>query len=321
MAELLRSGAVVALPTETVYGLAADAMNTQAVRQVFAIKGRPLIDPLIVHINHLNWLDELTDSVSLRGYVEMLVEAGFWPGPLTLVLPRRKVVPDLVTAGLETVAIRYPAHPLMRRVLDLSGLVLAAPSANPFGYVSPTMARHVWESFGERVPHILDGGPCSAGIESTILDLSIEGRATILRPGPVTLEALRAVLPIPVSVHRKQADADGKKEGLKAPGLLTRHYSPRTPMTLFSEIDSVAISNPAESAVVFISKSDVPPNLGCPHCFWLSEDGSLKTAAHHLFELLRKLDNGDYGHLYWQLPPEQGLGMALRDRLQRAAAR
>ncbi len=321
---LLCSGEVVALPTETVYGLAADAMNTRAVRQIFTIKGRPLLDPLIVHINSLERLDELAESGAVRPYVDSLVGAGFWPGPLTLVLPRREKVPDLVTAGRTTVAIRFPAHPLMRKVLDLSGLVLAAPSANPFGYVSPTTAQHVRDSLGTGVPYILDGGACSAGIESTILDLSVEGEARILRPGPVTLEALQATLPLPIFSHLgggQGGEEEDPSRGMKAPGLLARHYSPKTPMTLFSRMETITATNPSESALVFVSKSGVPPDLDFPHCFWLSEDGDLETVAHHLFELLRKLDAGGYAHLYWQLPPDHGIGTALRDRLQRASAR
>ena len=184
-AELLRAGACVALPTETVYGLAADATNPAALAQVFAIKGRPLLDPLIVHVLDQTALAEVSEPDPRLAKI-----ASLWPGPLTVVLRRKSVVPDLVTAGKDTVAVRIPAHPLFREVLRLAGRPLAAPSANPFGYVSPTKAQHVSDSLGERCPWIVDGGACAHGVESTILDLSVPGRARLLRPGPISLETM-----------------------------------------------------------------------------------------------------------------------------------
>ncbi|MEO0040395.1 MAG: hypothetical protein RIS38_1343, partial [Verrucomicrobiota bacterium] len=213
----------MALPTETVYGLAADATNPAALAQVFAIKGRPLLDPLIVHV-----LDQAALADVAEPDPRLAKLAHLWPGPLTVVLRRKPVVPDLVTAGKDTVAVRIPAHPIFREVLSLAGRPLAAPSANPFGYVSPTKAAHVRDSLGERCPWIVDGGACAHGVESTILDLSVPGRARLLRPGPIPLETLRGLLGEVEAVTRvasQQAAQD-------APGMLERHYSPATRVAL-----------------------------------------------------------------------------------------
>jgi L-threonylcarbamoyladenylate synthase len=213
-AELLRQGACVALPTETVYGLAADATNPAALAQVFAIKGRPLLDPLIVHV-----LDQAALTEVAEPDPRLAKLAALWPGPLTVVLRRKSVVPDLVTAGKDTVAVRIPAHPLFREVLRLAERPLAAPSANPFGYVSPTKAQHVRDSLGERCPWIVDGGACAHGVESTILDLSVPGRARLLRPGPIPLEKLRELIG-EIEVVTRAANQQAAQD---APGMLERH--------------------------------------------------------------------------------------------------
>lgn len=307
-ASLLRSGECVALPTETVYGLAADALNPAAAGKVFAIKGRPLIDPLIVHVPDLAALARVAEPDP-----RLTALAPLWPGPLTVVLRRRPEVPDVVTAGLCTVAVRIPAHPVFREVLRLSGLALAAPSANPFGYVSPTRASHVIDSLGERCPWVVDGGPCEHGVESTIVDLSTPGVARLLRPGPVPLERLRALLGEVVTAVRP-ADQTAAQA---APGMLDRHYSPRSRLRLFpagGAPDPVA----SGEAVLFVRRR---PDRSGPDVFHLSESGTVEEAAHNLFDLLRRLDARGYALIHAELADPSGVGAAFNDRLTRAAAR
>ena len=308
-AELLRAGACVALPTETVYGLAADATNPAALAQVFAIKGRPLLDPLIVHVLDQTALAEVAEPDPRLAKI-----ASLWPGPLTVVLRRKSVVPDLVTAGKDTVAVRIPAHPLFREVLRLAARPLAAPSANPFGYVSPTKAQHVRDSLGERCPWIVDGGACAHGVESTILDLSVPGRARLLRPGPIPLEKLRELLG-DVEVVTRAASQQAAQD---APGMLERHYSPATRVVLFPNGTLPVIAN-LRSAVLFLGRrAHAPANADV---FLLSEDGSTEEAARHLFDLLRQLDARGYETIHAELAPSAGIGAAYNDRLTRAAAR
>lgn len=308
-AELLRSGEIVALPTETVYGLAADALNPLALAKVFAAKGRPLLDPLIVHVADRAELERIA-----RPDPRLDRLAAFWPGPLTVVLPRLPVVPDLVTAGRETVAVRIPAHPVFRAVLARVG-PLAAPSANPFGYVSPTLVAHVRDSLGERCPWVVDGGPCAHGVESTILDLSDPARARLLRPGPVTREALEAALGAPVEVVSRAAE---EREAQIAPGMLARHYSPRTPMRLVAR-GAEPVMPSAHAALLLQSRRPAPPSGA--DIYYLSESGDPAEAARALFALLRQLDGRGYEVIVAELADESGLGVALNDRLRRAAAR
>lgn len=308
-AAALRAGGLAAIPTETVYGLAADALNPTALAQVFSIKGRPLLDPLIVHVTDLAGLAEVAEPDP-----RLALLAPLWPGPLTVVLRRKACVPDLVTAGKDTVAVRIPAHPLFREVLRLAGRPLAAPSANPFGYVSPTQAGHVRDSLAERCPWIVDGGPCRHGVESTILDLSVPGRARLLRPGPVPVETLRALLGEVEVVTR----ASSEHAAQDAPGMLERHYSPATKVLLFPHGGTPAIMG-VPSAVLFLSRRAHPP-VGA-EIFHLSENGSVEEAAHNLFDLLRRLDQRGFSVIHAELAPPAGLGAAFNDRLTRAAAR
>ena len=308
-AELLRAGQCVALPTETVYGLAADASNPTAVAQVFAIKGRPLLDPLIVHVPDLAGLAQVAEP---DARLEKL--AALWPGPLTVVLRRKAGVPDLVTAGKDTVAVRLPAHPVFREVLRLAGRPLAAPSANPFGYVSPTRAAHVVASLGARCPWVVDGGPCEHGVESTILDLSVPGRARLLRPGPIPVETLRGLLG-EVEVVTRAASQHAPQD---APGMLDRHYSPATKVALFP-VGSLPVVANLRSAVVFLGRRASPPVNA--DVFLLSESGAVAEAAHHLFDLLRRLDGRGYETIHVELADPAGVGAAYNDRLTRAAAR
>jgi L-threonylcarbamoyladenylate synthase len=308
-ADLLRSGECVALPTETVYGLAADALNPSALAQVFAIKGRPLLDPLIVHV---------LDLAALAGVAvpdaRLAALASFWPGPLTVVLRRQACVPDLVTAGKDTVAVRIPAHPVFREVLRLAGRPLAAPSANPFGYVSPTKAAHVSASLGARCPWVVDGGPCAHGVESTILDLSTPGRARLLRPGPITLEALQAKLGA-IEVVTRAAHQQAAQD---APGMLERHYSPATRVVLFARGTTPPAAAGKVARLLLARRADLPAG---PTDFFLSESGSAEEGARHLFDLLRALDARGFDVIQAELAEPVGIGVAYNDRLTRAAAR
>ena len=308
-AELLRSGEIVALPTETVYGLAADALNEAAVHKVFEAKGRPFLDPLIVHVPDL---DALAGVAVPDARLSRL--AAFWPGPLTVILPRRECVPDLVTAGKSTVAVRIPAHPLFREVLRLSGRPLAAPSANPFGYVSPTTADHVRDSLGGRCPWIVDGGPCAHGVESSIVDLTQPDRVRLLRPGPISLERLQAALgPIDVVTHATSQDA-----AQDAPGMLERHYSPNIPVLLFERGAPIPTLPPGAALVLQARRDKLPPRT---RDYYLSERGDAEEAAHALFALLRRIDREHHSIIVAELAAPAGIGAALNDRLRRAAAR
>lgn len=308
-AALLRAGEIVALPTETVYGLAADAFNPAALAKVFAAKGRPLLDPLIVHVSDRAQLERVAKADARLDRLN-----AFWPGPLTVILKRLPSVPDLVTAGQETVAVRIPAHPVFRKILELVG-PLAAPSANPFGYISPTLVSHVRDSLGERCPWMVDGGACVHGIESTILDLSDTTQARLLRPGPIAREALEAALGIPVEVVTRAAETN---EAQLAPGMLARHYSPLTPLHLFAR-GTAPVIPPAHTALLLQSRrKSLPAGIDT---FYLSESGDLVEAAHALFAILRKLDRRGYEAILVELAEPTGVGVALNDRLRRAAAR
>lgn len=313
--ELLKSGKVVALPTETVYGLAADALNPDAVRQIFTIKGRPLMDPLIVHVLDLEHAAELAQ---IDATAQQLAEA-FWPGPLTLILPKKPCVPDLVTANQPSVALRSPNHPLFRAVLRASGLCLAAPSANPFTYVSPTRAEHVQKTLGDRVPCIMDGGPCEHGLESTILSLLDPQLPIILRPGPITAEAIEAVIHRPVASSQAEIDMDDKNNpvSIAAPGLLKQHYSPKTPLYLCGH-EELNGKDPL-AAYVFWQRPETL-NFNSKFIYWLTEDGSVEVAAKSLYHLLQTVDHQGHKAIFFEnLPSNEGLYLALKNRLQKAA--
>ena len=315
LANVLARGGIVAAPTETVYGLAADARNAKACRAVFRAKGRPANDPLIVHVNSIVQAGE----VAVLNDAAHLLATTFWPGPLTLVLPKQPGVPSIVTSGLESVAIRMPAHPLFRELIKRSGCPLAAPSANPFGYISPTTAAHVRDGLGQRINYILDGGSAEIGVESTILDLRNPGKPAILRPGSISREALEQVLGRNVAAYALKAPAH---TAAPAPGMLERHYSPRTPLTLAEKITPEFLRNLAKTeAVLFIHK----PKLTRPepNVFWLATKGDeLMAAAHNLFNQLRTLDSGGWTQIHAELAPgSSALALAINDRLSRAAAK
>jgi L-threonylcarbamoyladenylate synthase len=306
-AALVRAGGLVAFPTETVYGLGADAFDARAVARIFAVKGRPALDPLIVHVAGVDELPTVARAVPSE--VERLA-ARFWPGPLTLVLPKAERVPDLVTSGLDSVGVRVPAHPAALALLRACGRPIAAPSANPFGYVSPTTAAHVADLLGERVDLILDGGPCAVGVESTILSL-VADEPTILRPGGVPREALEAALG-----RRVSSAARGARP--QAPGQLETHYATRTPLRL---LDGPATRAPAERRTGLLAFAHEPPReAGYAAVEVLAPDGDLTTAAASLFAALRRLDARGLDALEAEPCPDHGLGHAILDRLRRAAA-
>ncbi len=314
LAGVLAGGGLVAAPTETVYGLAADAFNAKACRAIFRAKGRPANDPLIVHVNSLAQADEVA---IINDSARKLAQA-FWPGPLTLVLPKRAGVPAIVTSGLPSVAVRMPAHPLFRELIRISGCPLAAPSANPFGYVSPTTAAHVRDNLGQRIGHILDGGAAEIGVESTILDLRNPQKPGLLRPGAISREALEKVLGRRITAYRRKVKPSAASI---APGLLERHYSPRTPLTLTRKLRIPRAGQAGvNKALLFIEK---PNGISGANIFWLSEErGDLTQAAHNLFERLRTIDDGRWSHIHAELAPGTGaLATAINDRLARAAAK
>ena len=315
MTDVLKNGGLVALPTETVYGLAGHAFDESALRQIFSVKGRPLIDPLIVHVLDVNMAHE----VAVLNDRALCLAQAFWPGPLTMILPKQKEVPSLVTAGLDTVAIRVPAHPVFRSILALSGLPLAAPSANPFGYISPSCAEHVQNMLGDRLEHVLDGGPCAHGVESTIVDLSSDV-VRILRPGPILASQLEHVLEERVEGPQQLSQSDEAKPQLAA-GQLHRHYSPRTPAQMV-EIFPEELNG---SACVLLSRptselNDALQGRGA-QVYWLSESGDHGEMMQHLYAMLHRLDGLNYIQLYFERPEKSEGSLALLDRLTRACAK
>lgn len=312
----LRAGDLVAVPTETVYGLAADALNPAACRKIFTAKGRPAADPLIVHVADL----ETAKTLAEFGPTAERLASAFWPGPLTLVLPKKPLVPDIVTAGRSSVALRMPAHPVARRVLRLTGRPLAAPSANPFGYVSPTTAEHVATGLGKRIELILDGGPCAIGVESTIVDLRDPRRPRLLRPGGVSRREIERTLGRKfLGPEPRAGRATAKTRGYVAPGQMARHYSPRTPLVLHSRITADQIRrSPSDEAWLVFQLAGRP---GGPNVFSLSRTRGLAAAARGLFAALRRIDEGGWRTAHAELAKGSGLADAINDRLRRAAAR
>jgi L-threonylcarbamoyladenylate synthase len=303
-ARLLLEGELVAFPTETVYGLGGDATNQRAVAAIFEAKGRPQFNPLISHVLDAG---EAARLVRWNDIADRLA-ARFWPGPLTLVLPRAKDSPValLATAGLDSVAVRAPAHAMAQALIRAVGRPLAAPSANRSGAVSPTRAEHVAESLGGRVKMILDGGPCEVGLESTVLDLTTAA-PTLLRPGGATREAIEAVIG-PLALSDAIPSGDSAR---KSPGQLASHYAPARPVRLG------ATSAAADEALLAFG-SDVPS--GALLTLNLSPVGDLAESAANLFAMLRALDRPDVVRIAVMSIPQTGLGLAINDRLRRAAA-
>lgn len=301
----LLKGNCVAVPTETVYGLAANALDPAAVVRIFEIKNRPAFDPLIVHVTGLEQAQGYAEEIPapLRSLAEY-----FWPGPLTILVSKGSNIPDLVTSGLPRVALRAPAHPLAQALLHALPFPLAAPSANPFGYISPTTAKHVFDQLQGKIPYILDGGHCRVGVESTIVGFE-NGQTTVYRLGGLAIEKIEAHIgPVQVQLNQSSNPA--------APGMLKSHYAPRKPMILLEKTPW-----PDEKRRIGLltlrRRTDLPEHA---LQIVLSETGDLAEAAQNLFAALRTLDQADIDLIVAESLPEEGLGRAINDRLRRAAA-
>ena len=339
-ADALRRGELVGMPTETVYGLAANAFDASAVARIFAAKDRPSFDPLIVHVvRPAGPLErEVLSGLEDEGVVEVsrlpqlareradILLRRFWPGPLTLVLPRGRKIPDLVTSGLDTVAIRMPSHPVAQALLKTVALPLAAPSANRFGRISPTTAAHVVQELGDRIGIVLDGGASTVGVESTVVAIAGDGTLTLLRPGGVSVEAIEAT----ASVRLARAPVTAAPGGPAAsPGMSGVHYAPRTPLHLFPGPVALPVDAGCVGLLgVFTSKeeaagvvAELERRYGVPVVLRaLTQTGDLEEAARNLFTAMRELDAGDVP-LILAAPPggNEGLALAIADRLRRAS--
>ncbi len=304
--ELLEAGEVVALPTETVYGLGGCALDPEACAKIFEVKERPLSDPLIVHLPDAGWLERVARPNELA----RKLAKKYWPGPLTMVLPRREIVPDLVTAGEETVAVRMSGHPVFSRVAEALGQPIAAPSANRFGRISPTSAGHVLSELGGRIPLILDGGPCAHGIESTIVLVREQG-VEILRHGPVTAEQLAEF-----------GQVLEPRGGVAAPGNMKSHYAPRTQLVIFDSLPGEGLNRdegPWPERTGLLSWQG--KGRGFALVEHLSAGMDLREAAANLYGAMRRLDEAGLELIVAEAVPETGLGVAIMDRLRKAAAR
>ncbi len=300
---ILKNSGVVAFPTETVYGLGANAMDAAAVAKVFEVKRRPRFDPLIVHVCGIQQAESLVAE-----FPEKARELArcFWPGPLTLVLPKNERVPDIVTAGLPSVAIRMPDHPVALSLIRAAGVPLAAPSANPFGYISPTTANHVREQFGNSIPCVLDGGHCQIGIESTVISFAEESPC-LLRPGGLPLKEIHRILG-PVNCSQKL------RKSMLSPGQLPSHYAPHTPLIQGADREC---NQPGRVGLISLKEPENRDGFYAVEV--LSSTGDLREAAANLFAALRRLDALSLDAIVFQPVPTDGLGLAIMDRLQRAS--
>ncbi|GAB5523257.1 MAG: L-threonylcarbamoyladenylate synthase [Roseivirga sp.] len=305
---LLQQGELVAIPTETVYGLAGNALNPDAVASIFATKKRPSFDPLILHTDSLEKIGGFVEEVP--PLAKKLADE-FWPGPLTILFKKKALVPDLVTSGLDTVAVRIPDHPLTLSLLESLDFPLAAPSANPFGYVSPTSPAHVQQQLGEAIPYILNGGDCEVGVESTIVSFEQE-QPVVLRMGGLAVESIEEVLgPVEVRAHSSSAPA--------APGMLKSHYAPGKWFVLIDSAEAFTLPENEQFAVLVFDQ--FIPSVPIERQFKLAPDGDVREAAKQLFGMMRMLDDKDgVEEIIAIKVPDVGLGRAVNDRLSRAAA-
>ncbi|WP_353720604.1 L-threonylcarbamoyladenylate synthase [Dyadobacter sp. 676] len=302
--EFLIKGELVAIPTETVYGLAGNALNEKAVLSIFEVKNRPAFDPLIIHTDSLEKVAIYVSDIPEKARI---LAGKFWPGPLTMLLPKRDIVPDLVTSGLDTVAVRIPDHPLTRELLAQLGFPLAAPSANPFGYISPTKPGHVDQQLGDRIPYILDGGECEVGIESTIVGFE-DDETIVYRLGGLDINEIESLTGPVVLMPHSTSDP-------KAPGMLKSHYAPRKPLHLRRRADIV----PGGEETGYLLFDRYLEGADRKYQRLLSPNRDLKEAAHNLFAYLRELDGLPVMEIKAELVPANGLGLAINDRLQRAS--
>jgi len=306
-AEIIKRGGIVAFPTETVYGLGADAFNPLAVARVFEVKKRPSFDPLIVHVADPANVKKLAKEISSDA--KKLTER-FWPGPLTIVLLKEENIPDIVTAGLPSVAIRMPNHPMALALIEESKCPIAAPSANLFGYLSPTTAEHVRDQLGDQVDLILDGGPCPVGVESTIVSF-LEEEPMLLRPGGVSLEEIESVI--------GEVGTSPSEDRPTAPGMLPKHYAPRTPIILDWSEKSIDLYK--DKNIGLLVFQEPVNNLKLRPMEILSKRGDLREAAANLFAAIRRLDALNLDLIVATPIPEVGLGRAIVDRLRHAASK
>ena len=317
-ARLLQQGELVALPTETVYGIAADARNGEAVKKIFEAKGRPQDNPLIVHICGMEMLNGIVSEVPERA---KKLAAAFWPGPLTMVMPRGPEVSDVTCAGLDTVGVRMPSHPVVQQVIKASGVAFAAPSANLSGKPSPTNAQDVFTDMDGRLPLILDGGECDWGVESTVVSVVGE-KPTLFRPGHITLEDLERALGEEVEVSKAILEKLPEGAVVRSPGMKYKHYAPKADVTLLdgtfeqfkAYVDAHAAENP--SCLCFTGEAE---KLGVP-CVEYGREGDGADQAKHIFRSLRALDEQGDAVVYARCPQKDGLSMAVYNRLIRAAA-
>jgi L-threonylcarbamoyladenylate synthase len=309
-ADLLLNGEVVAIPTETVYGLAGNGLSSDTAVKIYKAKNRPLHNPLILHISEWSKLDNLIDYIPQP--LQHLMDH-FQSGPLTLLLPKSALIPDIITAGQDRVAIRIPAHPITRLLLQSINIPLAAPSANPFGYISPTTADHVYQQLNGKIPYILDGGPCSLGLESTIIGVERE-KIIVYRLGSLDIDQLEAIVG---SIELKSQYK--KNESVAAPGMLKQHYSPKTRFYYNIEVlDLLDIHAKASiGGLVFQHKN---PSLDPNNQLVLSTEGNLDEAAANLYKYMHILDNMNLDAIWAESIPKIGIGKAINDRLERAAS-
>ncbi len=304
--QLLREGKLVAIPTETVYGLAGNGLDEEAVAAIFDAKNRPSFDPMILHTSALEKVQPLIYPIPKK--LQILANH-FMPGPLSILVRKRDSIPDIVTAGSPKVAIRIPSHPLTLTLLSKLDFPLAAPSANPFGYISPTIPDHVYQQLGDKISYILDGGPCKVGLESTIVD-ETDGVVTILRKGGVPVEEIEKWVG---KVKVKERSSSNPQ----APGMLDSHYSPTVPLVIADLSEVMKKYDPQR--IGYLSFRELSPDLPKNHQFVLSRSGDLQEAAYHLFSFMRQLDELDLDIIVAQLLPEEGLGRAINDKLRRAS--
>jgi len=320
-AKVLKAGGLVGIPTETVYGLGANGLDPEAVARIFRAKGRPQDNPLILHIPEALWLERYCTDIPAAARV--LAER-FWPGPLTMILPRKENVPDVVTAGLDTVGMRCPAHPLCREIIRLAGVPVAAPSGNASGRPSPTTAAAMLEDMDGKIDAILDGGPCSVGVESTIIDLTCTP-PRLLRPGGIALEQLEEVLG-EVAVDPVVTRLMGAGERPRAPGMKYRHYAPRAPVTVVtggaerSAAYIAAHAGPEDGIVCFDEFTELyAGGPGARTVVPLGPAGDKEEQARRVFDALRAFDRTDVPQIWAQCPDCKGIGLAITNRLSKAA--
>ena len=304
--KLLKTGNIVAIPTETVYGLAGNALRDDIVVKIFRAKNRPAFDPLICHTDSIEKIAQYVEYIPSE--VRTLADA-FWPGPLTVLLKKKPSIPSLTTSGLDEVAFRIPNHPLTLELLSALDFPLAAPSANPFGYISPTTAKHVQDQLGGELPYILDGGECEVGIESTIIGFP-EGQPTVYRLGGKQVEEIEALIG-PVKIHLNQSSNPS------APGMLKSHYAPKKPVFV-GNIPELITAN-QDKRIGIISFVDHYAEIAAEHQSVLSQNGDLNEAARNLFGALHKLDELSIDIILSEPFPDKGLGRAINDRLNRAS--